>query len=123
MPGLKLIKATYNFKTKQIIISTGQTYYFKKFNSDKERQIKKYNDNYKDTLLKAKAVQLKIVNSNPPYKINILKEIAFDSSSAAASFLKGRGCDGLADWKNNDGIKLNKIMSRFQTTTLSRQKN
>ena len=118
----KPIKATYNFKTKQTIISEGQTYYLKKCDSDSERQIKKWNDIYNDTLLKAKAGQLKIVNSNPPYKINILKDIAFDSSSAAASFLKGRGCDGLADWKNNDGIKLNEIMSRFSNDDTPKDK-
>ena len=118
----KAINATYNIKTKQTIISAGQTYYLKKCDSDSERQIKKYNDVYNDTLLKAKAGQLKIVNSNPPYKINILKDIVFDSSSAAASFLKGRGCDGLADWKNKDGIKLNEIMSRFSNDDTPKDK-
>ena len=117
------INATYNFKTKQTIISEGQTYYLKKSDSDSERQIKKWNDVYKDTLLKAKAGQLKIVNSNPPYKINILKDIVFDSSSAAASFLKGRGCDGLADWKREkDNKKLNEIMSRFSNDDTPKDK-
>ncbi len=40
------------------------------------------------------------------------EDICFGSSSTAATFVCGRSCNGLVEWKNKEGIKLKELVSK-----------